>query len=125
MKTPGNREQGTGNCDTPGTDTVPPNVGASEGRGSSRSEGRGSSRLGSSVARCPLPVALHVSEPKWGDEPEERERFEERKAYDFATMGILFLLLVVAAAVVLVWYTLVSTVEPGVDQHRQIQEITR
>jgi hypothetical protein len=54
---------------------------------------------------------------------DELESFEEAKGYDFATMGLMLALILLAVGVVWVFYALLATVEPGSDQRRQIQEI--
>jgi len=56
---------------------------------------------------------VHVSEPKWGDDPYEEDLFEERQQKDLATMVMMVLLVVAAVFLVLLWWAVVSTVEPG------------
>ena len=58
----------------------------------------------------------HVSESKWGDDPDDFERFEEAQWRDLATVSVvvaLLVVLVVTALLVLGWYAFVSTIHPG------------
>src|SRR5262245_6825922 len=67
----------------------------------------------------------HVSEPKWFDDPYEEERFEERQQRDMttATLTAVILAILFVLGVLLGVWAFVSTVEPGSDAHRQVQEV--